>query len=49
MLTKEEFEFVQEHEDVERLENNGTSGSYIGKIWYTVYLADQAEYDIYEA
>ena len=48
MLTEEEFEFVSENEDVEKIESNGTSGRFVGKTWYTVYLTNDEEYDVYE-
>lgn len=47
VLTLKEYEHIEEHEDVKEIENNGSSGRFIDKTWYTVYLQDGKEYDIY--
>ena len=47
VLTVEEMEQIEEHEQVERVENNGNSGRYASKMWYTAYLTNGEEFDIY--
>ena len=47
LVTWEQFEAIAEHEEVDRVENNGYSGYIIGAIWYTVYFTDGEEMDIY--
>ena len=47
VLTEEDFECLEFHEDVERIENNGNSGINPSWVWYTCYLADGTEFDIY--
>lgn len=46
VVTREQFEAIEEHEEVERVENNGISGN-ISATWYTVYFTDGEETDIY--
>lgn len=46
-LTKEEFEELELHEDVDCIENNGISGIDPSQTWYTCYLVDGTEFDFY--
>ena len=46
-LTSEEYDEVAEMEEVSSIDNNGISGHYIGWIWYTIYLANGEESDVY--
>lgn len=47
LLTEEEFEELEFHEDVDHIENNGISGADPSKTWYTCYLMDGTEFDFY--
>lgn len=47
VLTEEDFEELELHEDVERIENNGISGIDPSQTWYTCYLVDGTEFDFY--
>lgn len=47
VVAREEFEMIEEHEEVARVENNGSSGSMPGATWYTVYFTDGEEINIY--
>ena len=46
-VTLEELEIIGEDTEVLEVQDNGMSGSYYGKHWYTVVLEDNTEYDIY--
>ena len=46
-VTVEELEAIEEHEEVTRVENNGSSGLHVGYNWLTVALENGEEYDIY--
>ena len=46
-ITRKQFEEIKEHEEVEKIKNNGSSGSKLGTTWYTVYFTDGQEIDIY--
>ncbi|NMB95178.1 MAG: hypothetical protein GYA02_00965 [Clostridiaceae bacterium] len=47
VVTKEQFEEIKKHEEVERIKNNGSSSYIIGATWYTVYFTDNEKIDIY--
>ena len=47
LLTEEEFEELEFHEDVDHIENNGISGVDPSKTWYTCYLVDGTEFNFY--
>lgn len=47
ILTNEELEVINEHENVERVESNGQSGKHADCQWYTVYMHDGNEHDVY--
>lgn len=47
VLTEEEFEELELHEDVDCIENNGISGIDPSQTWYTCYLVDGTEFDFY--
>ena len=47
IVTDDQFEKIEVHEEVERVENNGNSGRIPGATWYTVYFTDGEEIDIY--
>jgi len=47
IVTDDQFEEIEQHEEVARVENNGNSGSIPGATWYTVYFVDGEEMDIY--
>lgn len=38
---------IAEDEDIDRIENNGSSGRYPDCDWYTVYMKDGYEHDVY--
>lgn len=46
-ITLEELEIIGEDEDVLEVQDNGMSGEYYNKHWYTVVLEDREEYDVY--
>lgn len=47
LLTRDEFDYVQCHEQVEEVENCGSSGRYPTRTWYNVRLTDGSEYSVY--
>jgi len=47
IVTEEQFEEIEQHEEVARIENNGGSGRYPSCTWHTVYFTDGEEIDIY--
>lgn len=46
-ITQEEFEEIEENEEVREVENNGISGQNLNLIWYTVYSQNEDEFNIY--
>lgn len=49
IVSLEELQQIEEAEEITSLENNGCSGRYAGKTWYTATTADGKEYDLYTA
>jgi hypothetical protein len=47
IITAEELETIEEHEEVKKVEDNGCSGKYPDCNWYTVYMVDGGEHDVY--
>lgn len=47
IVTDEEFAAIEEHPEVEKVENNGNSGKYSAATWWTAYLKDGSEFDFY--
>lgn len=47
IVTDEQFDSIWEMPEVERIENNGLSGAYPNKLWYTVILENGTEINIY--
>lgn len=47
VISREEFEIIEENQEVANVENNGSSGTIPGATWYTVYFTDGEEIDIY--
>ena len=48
IVTAEEFEFINEHEDIIKIENCGGSGKCVDKIWFNVVTIDGEEFNIYK-
>ena len=46
VVTMEQLEAIEEHEDVEELENCGNSGFYVGKTLYCVHFTDGTTIDV---
>lgn len=47
LVTESQYDEIAEHEDVISIENNGNSGRFVNKIWYSVYLTEDEEISIY--
>lgn len=47
LISREEFEDLESMEEVASIENNGSSGKYIGATWYTVNLKNGEEINVY--
>ena len=47
ILTVEEYDELGEMEEVKEIINNGNSGKYCDKMWYSVYLHNGEDFDIY--
>ena len=47
VVTAEQFDDIEENENVERAERNGGSGLYEDCMWFTVYSVDNEEFDFY--
>lgn len=49
LLTEDEIEFVEEHEEVVECINNGySSNAYAGStIWFSIKTVDGQEFDVY--
>ena len=46
-LTEEELDEIYLMNEVDKVEYNGYSGSYLDYYWYTIYLKNNEEYDVY--
>ena len=46
-LTIDEIFEINSMEEVDKVEYNGYSGSYLDYYWYTIYLKNNEEYDVY--
>lgn len=46
-LTVDEYNELGEMEEVKEIINNGNSGKYYDKMWYSVYLHNGEDFDIY--
>lgn len=46
-ITLEELEIIEENENVVEIQDNGMSGQYYGKHWYTVVLENGEEFEVY--
>ena len=46
-LTSEELDEIYLMEEVDKVEYNGYSGSYLDYYWHTIYLKNNEEYDVY--
>lgn len=46
-ISSDEWDEISEMEEVKSVESNGMSGHYVGYIWYTVYLKNGEETDVY--
>ena len=46
-LTSEELDEIYLMEEVDKVEYNGYSGSYLDYYWHTIYLKNDEEYDVY--
>lgn len=48
ILTQDEIEEVEEHEEVVEFDNMGhSSNSYVGCNWFSVRIKDGQEFDVY--
>lgn len=47
LVTEAQYDEIAEHEDVISIENNGNSGRFVDKTWYSVYLTEDEEISIY--
>lgn len=47
IITAEEMETIEESGLVEKTENNGSSSNYPECDWYSVYMADGKEHQVY--
>lgn len=47
IITEEQMEEIESHEEVETVENLGTSASKIGCVWYSVEFKDGQSTDVF--
>ncbi|MNP84324.1 hypothetical protein D3C76_1835870 [compost metagenome] len=47
VVSSETYDLIAEHEDVISIENNGNSGRFVDKTWYSVFLTEDEEISIY--